>query len=108
MIRYKNLMIIIILAVAAIGLGIATILLSINKSNQQDQINNLTAQIDELKDEKLQLEEKVDIVGMATCLLGGNALLSEAKQCRLSVDFLTKEKTTDELKEFVDKVGYGY
>lgn len=95
-----------ILAAATLGLGISTTLLAIHAENQAAENEALAGQIVEAKAEAIRQKELNDKIGMATCLLHGDATLSYATKCRTTVNFFNS-KPIEEIEEYVKKVGYG-
>lgn len=95
-----------ILAAATLGLGISTTLLAIHAGNQAADIESLNGQIIDAKIESQRNKEKSDKLGMATCLIHGDATQRYASRCRAAVDFFNAEPI-EELEEYVNTVGYG-
>lgn len=95
-----------ILAAATLGLGISTTLLAIHAGNQAAENEALAGQIVEAKTEAIRQKELNDKIGMATCLIHGDATQRYASRCRAAVDFFNA-KPIEELEEYVKTVGYG-
>lgn len=105
--RYKMKTIIIcILAAATLGLSISTVSLAIHAGNQAADNEALNGQVIDAKLETQRIKDQNDKIGMASCLIHGDATPAYASKCRATVDFFNA-KPIEELEDYVKKVGYG-
>lgn len=95
----------IILAAATIGLTVSTVLLAVNNGSQADEIKALATENKIYKNELEEKTERIDLVGMAACLMEGYELTKDARNasCKLIVNFIHDEKTNADLKELVGR-----
>lgn len=95
----------IIFAAATVGLTVSTVLLAANSGNQADEIKALATENKIYKDEVKEKTERIDLVGMAACLMEGYELTKDARNasCKLIVNFIHDEKTNADLKELVGR-----
>lgn len=101
----KNI-IIAILAITTLGLAIPTVLLAIHTNDLNAEKDQLSGQVVDAKVQAQREKDVSDHLGMATCLIHGDASPAYASRCRTTVDFFLN-KPLEELEEYVKKVGYG-
>lgn len=94
---------IIILAVATVGLAVSTVLLAINSSSKDEQIEQLTADIKKYDDENNELSQRINLVGTATCLMEGYNYTNKftISECKSIVKFISEEKTNADIKQLL-------
>lgn len=95
----------IILAAATVGLTVSTVLLAANSGNQAEEIKALATENTIYKNQLEEKTERIDLVGMAACLMEGYELTKDARNasCKLIVNFIQDEKTNADLKELVGR-----
>ena len=91
------------LAVATVGLTVSTVLLAINSSDKSAQIDQLTAQVENYKNEVKEKDERIKLVGTATCLMEGYNYTKGYKlsECKTIVNYISNEKTNADIKELL-------
>ena len=95
-----------ILAAATLGLTISTVLLAVyagDLDQEKQTLTNIAADAQLETSRQRQINERI---GMATCLIHGDATPAFATKCRAAVDFFNA-KPIEELEEYVKTVGYG-
>lgn len=97
---------IIILAITTIGFIIPTVMLAIHSGALSAEKDDLQKQIVQAKVDAQRDKDINDHLGMATCLIHGDATPEYAARCRATVQFFL-DKPLEELEEYVKKVGYG-
>lgn len=94
---------IIILAVATVGLTVSTVLLAVNGGSQAEEIKALATENKIYKDDLEEKTERINLVGMATCLMEGYETTQTVRNasCKSIVNFITSEKTNADIKEWL-------
>lgn len=93
----------IIFAAATVGLTVSTVLLAVNGGSQAEKIEQLTAQVQDYEEKVKEKTERIDLVGMATCLMEGYETTQTVRNasCKSIVNFITSEKTNADIKEWL-------
>lgn len=93
----------IIFAAATVGLTISTVLLAVNSGNQAEEIKALATENKIHKNELEEKTERINLVGMATCLMEAYETTSTVRNasCESIVKFITSEKTNADIKEWL-------
>lgn len=91
------------LAVATVGLTVSTVLLAINSSGKSAQIDQLTAQVENYENEVKEKDERIKLVGTATCLMEGYETTNTVRNnsCKSIVNFIISEKTNADIKDWL-------
>lgn len=99
---------IIIMAIATVGLAASAVLLAINSSGKAEEIEQLTAKVEDYKTETEKLNNRIKRVAMASCLMEGYELTNSmtVPSCKSNVNFIINSKTDADLDELLRPLGY--
>ena len=91
------------LAVATVGLTVSTVLLAINSSDKSAQIDQLTAQVENYENEVKEKDERIKLVGNASCIMEGYETTKTVREdsCKSIVNFIISEKTNADIKDWL-------